>query len=394
MLIGFFLNLRANRLPVSVKEYLEFLACISEIAPNFCSKDIFYAMARLSLVKDEKHYDRFDQAFGSYFDGLDAVNQQALESVLPDSWFLDALLNNLSEDEKAKLEALPDFEALIEAFKKRLEEQHEKHQGGSKWIGTGGTSPFGFGGYNPMGIRTGGPGRHQRATKVWEKRQFANLSDEITLGTRQFQLALRQLRKMARGTEGEQLDLHETIDATAKQAGLLDIKMQKERRNQIKVLLFLDVGGSMDPYIHLCEKLFSAARSEFKFLTHYYFHNCIYETLWCNNPRESAKVEGFYDILNTYSKDYKIIFVGDASMSPYEIISAGASVEHWNAEAGEVWLRRLLEHFNQVVWLNPIDEKHWKMTQSIEIIQKIMSNRMYPLTLSGLDRAIHALLTR
>lgn len=395
MFSTFFSALRDARVPVSIKEWLHLMEAMDrEVAGR--DVDAFYHLSRAVLVKDEKHYDRFDQAFSKAFKGLEtaAGGDAVAQADLPEDWL--RLLNEkyLTDAEKAEIEAqwasLGGFDALMETLKQRLEEQKGRHEGGNRWIGTGGTSPFGHGGYNPEGVRIGGPGRHGRAVKVWEKREFRNLDDSVELGVRNIKVALRRLRRFARQGAAEELDIDGTIDGTARQ-GWLDIHMRPERRNGVKVLLFLDVGGSMDPYIRLCEELFSAARTEFKNLEFFYFHNCLYEGVWKDNRRRHNEQTSTWDVLNTYPADWRVLFIGDATMSPYEITMAGGAVEHWNEEAGAVWLKRATRHWDRVAWLNPAAEKHWGYTASVGLIRELVDDRMYPLTLDGLDRAMRDL---
>lgn len=389
MLVNFFYGLRKAEVPVSIKELLVLLEAMqSHLA--FGSIDDFYLLARTCLIKDEKYFDKFDRAFGAYFKDL-ASFDDIIEVLIPEDWLRAEFMKNLSDEEKAKIESLGGLDKLIEEFKKRLEEQKKRHAGGNKWIGTGGTSPFGHSGYNPEGIRVGGESRNKRATKVWEKRQFKNLDDSVELGTRNIKVALRKLRKFARSGAAEELDLDDTIRSTARNAGLLDIKMVPERHNAVKVLLFLDVGGSMDPYVRVCEELFSACKTEFKHLEYYYFHNFIYERVWRDNRRRHTESTPTFDVLHTYSSDYKVIFVGDASMAPYEISSQYGSVEHMNEEPGHVWMQRLTDTFDKVVWLNPTAEKYWNYTQTISMTQQLVDGHMYPLSLEGIDNAIRYL---
>lgn len=386
MLIDFFYSLRAAKVPVSVKELLVLIEAMSKHMA-FGSIDDFYLLARTCLVKDEKYYDRYDQAFGAYFNGIESISN-LLEMLIPEDWIRTEFAKQLSEQEKAKIQSLGGLEALIEQFKKRLQEQQERHEGGSKWIGTGGTSPFGNSGYHPEGIRVGGESRNKRATKVWDKRHFKNLDDNVELGTRNIKVALRKLRQFARTGADQELDLDETIRATADNAGLLDIKMVPERHNAAKVLLFFDVGGSMDPYVRVCEELFSACKTEFKHMEYFYFHNFIYDAVWQDNARRASEMIPLYQVLNTYSKDYNVVFVGDASMNPYEILSRYGSVEYMNEEPGATWMQRVTESFSKVVWLNPVEKHYWPYTQSIEIVQRLLQGRMYPMTLVGLGQAI------
>ncbi|BFM10940.1 VWA domain-containing protein [Simiduia litorea] len=386
MLLNFFSGLRAHKVPVSIKELLVLLEAMQHRLA-FGSIDDFYLLARTVLIKDEKYYDRFDKAFGAYFKGLESIDD-IFQALIPDDWIRSEFLKQLSDEEKAKIESMGGLEKLIEEFKKRLEEQQKRHQGGNKWIGTGGTSPFGNSGYNPEGIRVGGESRNKSAVKVWDKREFKNLDDDVELGTRNIKMALRKLRKFARTGAADQLDLPDTISSTARNAGFLDIKMVPERHNAVKVLLFLDVGGSMDPYIRLCEELFSACKTEFKHLEYFYFHNFIYERVWKDNTRRHQETTPLFDVLHKYSSDYRVIFIGDASMAPYEIASQYGSVEHMNDEPGYKWMERMTETYNKVIWLNPVSEKYWDYTQSIKMTHELVDGHMYPLTLEGLDKGI------
>jgi uncharacterized protein with von Willebrand factor type A (vWA) domain len=386
VLINFFQGLRDTGVPVTTKELLDLIEGLKRNIA-FADMDEFYYFSRTCMVKDEKYFDRFDRAFGLHFKELEALDD-IIEALIPDDWLRSEFLKNLSEEEKAQIESLGGLEKLIEEFKKRLEEQKERHQGGSKWIGTGGTSPFGQEGYHPEGIRVGPNGKNKKAAKVWEKRDFANLDDSVQLGTRNIKVAMRRLRKFARTGAADELDLDDTIRSTAKNAGLLDIKMVPERHNAVKVLLFLDVGGSMDPHVKVCEELFSAARTEFKHLEYFYFHNFIYESVWKNNVRRHNERTPTLDILHKYSHDYKVVFVGDASMSPYEIAQPGGSVEHWNEEPGEAWMRRLAGVYDKVAWLNPIPEDEWEYTQSVSMTRQLLEGHMYPLSLKGLEESM------
>jgi uncharacterized protein with von Willebrand factor type A (vWA) domain len=386
MLVQFFLSLRNAGVPVTIRELLDLLAGL-QARLAFVDVDEFYQLGRLCMVKDEKYYDRFDKAFGRYFIDLSSLDD-IIEAMIPDDWLRKEFLKQLSEEEKAKIESLGGLDKLIEEFKKRLEEQKGRHAGGNKWIGTGGTSPYGHSGYNPEGIRIGGESQNKKAIKVWERRDFKNLDDNVELGTRNIKVALRRLRKFARTGAADELDINDTISSTAKNGGMLDLKMVPERHNAVKVLLFFDVGGSMDPHIKVCEELFSAARSEFKHMEYYYFHNYIYESVWDNNMRRHAERIQMLDILHKYSSDYKVIFVGDASMSPYEIVQPGGSVEHWNEEAGEAWMRRLRETYDKVAWLNPVPPSDWSWTQSIKMVEQQLEGHMYPMTLGGLEQAM------
>ena len=386
MLIDFFYTLRKAEVPVTVKELLTLLEALKS-GVVFASVDDFYLLSRLCLVKDEKYFDRFDQAFGFYFKGLDDLKIFP-DDAIPSDWLRSEFFKDLSAEEKAAIEKLGGLDKLLDTLNERLKDQHERHAGGNKWIGTGGTSPFGHSGYNPEGIRIGGESRHKRAVKVWEKREFKNLDDSVELGTRNLKVALRKLRQFARTGSADELDLKGTIKSTAENAGLLDIKMVPERHNAAKVLLFLDIGGSMDPYIHLCEQLFSAARSEFKHLEYFYFHNCVYEHVWKDNRRRFDNKLSTLDVLNTYGSDYRVIFIGDAAMSPYELLSPYGSVEHMNEETGQVWLQRIIDTWGKAIWLNPVDAGYWKYTQTTDMISKQLAGHMYPLTLEGLENAI------
>tara|TARA_B110000967_G_C18874311_1_gene557344 strand:+ start:206 stop:1381 length:1176 start_codon:yes stop_codon:yes gene_type:complete len=389
MLINFFYTLKRANVPVSIKELLDLLSALEKNLA-FGSVDDFYLLARTCLVKDEKYYDRFDRAFGAYFKNLENIDD-IIEALIPEDWLRKEFEKHFSEEEKAKIESLGGLEKLIEEFKKRLEEQKERHQGGNKWIGTGGTSPFGHGGFNPEGIRVGGEGGQGSAVKVWEERQFADLDDSVQIGTRNIKVALRRLRKFAREGSADQLDLDDTIRSTARNAGLLDIKMVPERHNAVKVLIFFDIGGSMDPYVRLCEELFSAAKTEFKHLEYFYFHNCLYDYVWKDNHRRRDEQISTYDLLNKYTPDYKVIFVGDASMAPYEINSPGGSVEYHNEEPGSAWMQRMQQNFEHMIWLNPVQEQYWDYTPSILMLRQLVEGKMYPLTLAGLEKGMRLL---
>lgn len=356
----------------------------------FGSVDDFYLLSRTCLIKDEKFYDRFDKAFGAYFKNLENIDG-VIEALLPEDWLRKEFEKNFTDEEKAKVESLGGLEKIIEEFKKRLEEQKGRHQGGNKWIGTNGTSPFGHGGYNPEGIRIGGPGGKGSAIKVWDKRQFQDLDDSVQIGTRNIKIALRRLRKFAREGAADQLDLDDTIRSTARNAGLLDIKLVPERHNAVKVLIFFDVGGSMDPYVRLCEELFSAAKTEFKHLEYFYFHNCLYDYVWKNNRRRNEEKISTNEIINKYSTDYKVIFVGDASMAPYEITSSGGSIEYNNDESGAVWMQRMVSNYDKLIWVNPVQEKYWDYTPSILMLKEISEDNMFPLTLKGLESGMSKL---
>ena len=392
MLINFFMTLRQERLPVSFTELFALLDCLKH---NFAFGDIdeFYHVARLCLVKDEKHFDKFDRAFSKYFEQLDLIDDLSLYQI-PEQWLKKQFENSLSDEEKAQIEAMGGLEKLLEAFRKRMEEQEKRHQGGNKWIGTGGTSPFGAYGYNPEGIRIGqDEGRNNRAVKVWDRRNYRDLDDSVEIGTRNIKMALRRLRKFARTGADEELDMGDTISSTARNAGMLDIKMVPERRNAVKVLLFFDVGGSMDPHVRLCEELFSAAKTEFKHLKYFYFHNFLYDSVWTKSQRRHAETTSTFELINTYTKDYKVIFVGDATMAPYEITHAGGSIEHYNEEAGAVWCQRITDAFEHFVWLNPTPKEYWQHSYSIEIVKELVEDRMFPLSVKGLEEAM-ALLTK
>jgi len=386
MLINFFHGLRDSGVPVTTRELLDLMDGLEkQIA--FADMDDFYYFSRTCMVKDEKYFDRFDRAFGKHFSDLEALDD-VIEALIPDDWLRNEFMKSLSEEEKAKIESLGGLEKLIEEFKKRLEEQKGRHEGGNKWIGTGGTSPFGQQGYHPEGIRVGPNGRNNRAVKVWDKRDFKNLDDNVELGTRNIKIAMRRLRKFARTGAADELDLDDTISSTARNAGLLDLKMVPERHNAVKVLLFFDVGGSMNPHVKVCEELFSAARTEFKHLEYFYFHNFIYDSVWRDNARRYDAQTPLLDVMHKYSRDYKIVFVGDASMAPYEILYPGGSVEYMNDESGETWMRRLRETYEKVIWINPVPENHWQYTPSIDITRQLLGGKMYPLTLKGLEEGM------
>lgn len=389
MLIDFFLHLKAARLPVSIKEYLLLLEAMGKqvIGPSI---EEFYLLARAALVKDERLFDKFDKAFGAYFKGVQSI--PGIDVDLPLDWLKRKLQKEFTAEEKAAIEAMGGLDKLLERLRQLLEEQKARHEGGNRWIGTNGTSPFGNGGFNPEGIRVGGPSAGNRtAVKVWEQRAYRDYDDEVELGTRNIKVALRRLRRFAREGAEEELDLDDTISSTARNAGYLDIRMVPERHNTIKVLMLLDVGGTMDDHIKMTEELFSAARAEFKHLEFYYFHNCVYDYVWKNNRRRHAERFATWDILRKFNPDYRLILVGDATMSPYEILQPGGSVEYNNEEPGAVWLRRLVERFPKFAWLNPEPEGVWEYRQSIAVIKQIMNNRMYPVTLQGLERAMREL---
>ena len=389
MFVDFFLALKSAGIPVTLREYLTLLQGMEAGVADYRVED-FYFFSRSCLVKDERNLDRFDRVFGTCFKGLEFAADPLIAKI-PEEWLRKIAERILSADEMAKIKAMG-WEELMETLQKRLEEQNKRHQGGSKMIGTAGTSPFGAWGYNPEGVRIGqDEGRHGRAVKVWDQRLYKNLDDSVELGTRNIKIALRRLRRFAREGAASELDLPGTIRATAHNAGILDLKMVPERHNAVKVLILFDVGGSMDSHIRVCEELFSAVRSEFKHLEYRYFHNCLYERVWKDNRRRHAETLATWDLVHTYPADYKVIFVGDATMSPYEITYPGGSVEHWNEEPGTLWMRRVLDVYSHAVWLNPVPEPYWEGSPSIGILRQLMGGRMYPLTLGGLDRAMREL---
>ncbi len=392
MFLPFFENLRKSGIPVSLREYLTFLEGMKQGLATY-DVEAFYYLARASMVKDERNIDKFDRAFSTTFKGLEEIQiEQVLEAVdIPADWLAKMAEKHLSDEEKAEIEALGGFDKLMETLQERLKEQQQRHQGGSKWIGTAGTSPFGAYGYNPEGVRIGQKeSRNQSAVKVWDKREFRNLDDTVELGTRNIKVALKRLRRWAREGAADELDLDGTIRATAEH-GYLDVKTRPERHNAVKVLLFLDVGGSMDSHIKVVEELFSAARAEFKHLEYYYFHNCLYEGVWRDNLRRWDQQTPTHEVLRTYGPDYKCIFVGDASMSPYEIVYPGGANEHWNQEAGQVWLQRARDQWASNLWINPLPEKYWEYTHSVGMIREIFENRMVPMTLAGLEQGMREL---
>jgi uncharacterized protein with von Willebrand factor type A (vWA) domain len=388
VLIDFFLKLKSHKLPVSIKEYLTLLEAMQRkvIGP---SVDDFYYLSRTALVKDESNYDKFDRAFAEFWQGVETI--PGIEAQIPLEWLLKQVELTLSEEEKKQIEALGGWEKLMETLKQRLEEQKGRHQGGSKWIGTGGTSPFGAYGYNPEGVRIGQEkGRNRSAVKVWDQREYRNLDDAVELGTRNIKIALRRLRKFARQGAPDEFDLDTTITQTARKA-YLDIHMRPERRNAIKVLMLMDIGGTMDEHVKLAEELFSAAKTEFKHLEFFYFHNCLYDFVWKDNRRRHSERTRTWDLLHKYGHDYKVIFVGDATMSPYEILQPGGSIEYFNEEPGAAWIRRVTDIYSKCVWLNPEPEEIWSYRQSISIVKELMHGRMYPTTLEGLERAMKVL---
>ena len=391
MFISFFQLLRQIGIPVTVRELLDLLLAL-KYRLVFASIDDFYLLSRMILVKDEKYYDRFDRAFAAYYEGVEDIDD-VIRALIPEEWLEKGDLRGLTEEEKSQVEAIGDFDKLMELFKQRLKEQQGRHQGGPKWIGTGGMSPFGHGGHNPEGIRIGGEGGGGNAVKVWEKRAFKNLDEDSQLGSRDIQVALRRLRKFARTGAADELDLEDTIRATARDGGLLNVKMVPERHNAVKVLLFLDVGGSMDVHVKACEEMFSAARAEFKHLEYFYFHNFIYESVWKDNSRRFSDRIPLYDIFHKYNRDYKVIFVGDAAMSEYEVLKRGGSVEHQNKEPGAVWMQRLIDAYDKIAWINPLAEARWENTRTISLIRDLVGGHMYPLSVHGLEDGMKYLST-
>lgn len=390
MFIDFFYLLRSDGIKVTLHEYLALLEAVKKGLANY-NIDDFYALSRSILIKHENQLDRFDQLFGQYFQGLEAIPKDFFDNI-PDEWLRKNFVNQLSEEEKAMIEAMGGMDKLMERFKELMKEQKERHEGGNKWIGTGGTSPFGAYGYNPEGFRIGQEGsRNRRAVKVWDKRNFADLDDSVELDTRNMKMVLKRLRELTREGSEEELDLDGTIRKTSENAGMLDIKMQATKKNRVKVLMLMDIGGSMDDHVELCSRLFSAARYQFKHLEFYYFHNCLYESVWKDNTMRFDDKIPTWEILNKYNKDYKLIFVGDAAMSPYEVVAEGGSVEHYNPEAGVIWLERMKEQFPNFIWINPNPEYSWDYFQSTQIIQEIMEHRMFPMTLNGLQKGMKAL---
>jgi uncharacterized protein len=391
MFIDFFFKVKQAKIPATIREWLMLVEAMEKNLVMY-NIDDFYYLSRACLVKDEKYFDRFDRVFGTFYKGIEDVTQGLFEADVPDEWLAKQAELLLSDEDKAAIEAMGGWEKVMEELKKRLEEQKGEHSGGNKWIGTGGTSPFGTGGYNPEGVAIGQKKRRQgKALKVWDQREYKNYDDSLQLGIRNVQLALRRLREFARTGLDEEFDLASTIDRTAKNAGMLDIVMRPERTNRVKVLMFFDVGGSMDDHIRVCEELFSASRNEFKHLDFYYFHNCVYEYLWKDNRRRHDVRAETYEVINKYQTEYKVIFVGDAFMSPYEVTYKGGSVEHWNEEAGATWLQRMLDQWPDAIWLNPRPETRWDHTPSTAVIKELMTNRMYPLSVDGLDRGLKAL---
>lgn len=390
MFLDFFLLLKNNKIPVTIGEYLDLLKALDNEVIDY-SVDDFYFLSRSILVKNEEHLDLFDQLFGAYFKGIETIPTEDFMDI-PEEWLRKNSERFMTEEDMAKIKAMGGLDKLLERVKELMKEQKERHQGGSKWIGTGGTSPFGAYGYNPEGIRIGqDSSRHRRAVKVWDKRTFKNLRDDVELDTRNMKMALKKLRILTREGSNEELDLDQTITNTSKNAGILDLAMVPTKKNSVKILLLLDIGGSMDDHVELCSQLFSAAKYEFKHLEFFYFHNCIYEFLWKDNIRRWNEKISTYDVLNTFNSDYKVIIVGDASMSPYEILFKNGAVEHYNEEAGKIWLDRFTQHFKSVVWLNPIEQSEWQFTQSIGIVQDIVKDNMFPLTINGIEVAVESL---
>ena len=390
MFVEFFLALKEARIPVTLREFLVLLEAMERKVVSF-NVDEFYFLSRSSLVKDERNLDKFDQVFGSCFEGLE-FGQDLFETGIPEDWLQKLAERVMTTEEMAEIKSLGGWKKLMETLRERLAEQNKRHQGGSKMIGTGGTSPFGAYGYNPEGVRIGqNESRHGKAVKVWDERLFKNLDDTVEIGTRNIKVALRRLRQFAREGAESELDLPDTIRSTAHNGGILDIRMVPERHNSVKIVLLLDIGGSMDYHVKNCEELFSAARSEFKHLEYFYFHNCIYDRVWKDNRRRKNEILSTWELLHTYPADYRLIFVGDATMSPYEIIYPGGSVEHWNDDPGSLWMERVLSVYSRVAWLNPVEEKYWRGTPSIKLLSQLMGGRMYPLNLDGLDRAMRNL---
>ena len=383
MFISLFNTLKATGVPCSLRELLDLIGAVDKRLA-FANMEDFYYLSRAILVKDEKHYDKFDRAFDIYFKGIESIDD-ILEMLIPEDWLKAEFEKYLTEEELAEIDSLGGLEKLLEEFKNRMQEQEEKHEGGNKWVGTEGTSPFGNDGDHPEGIRVGGEGKKGKAVKVWEARDFKNLDDNVELGTRNIKVALRRLRKLIRDSAEEEFDLDGTISSTAKKAGMLDIRYQPEKRNAVKVLAFFDVGGSMDPHIKICEELFSACKTEFKNLEYFYFHNFLYESIWKDNRRRQNERIMTEDLLHKYSADYKIIFIGDATMAPYEITNPGGSIEHWNEEAGALWMKRMVEFYDKVIWLNPVPSDHWEYSASVELTRSLIEDNMFPLTIRGLE---------
>ncbi len=386
MLINFFECLKQNKVPVSITELLDLLNALDNHLV-FADTESFYYLSRCCMVKDERNFDKFDRAYKAFFDGLESM-EGLVEAFIPEDWLQSEFLKQLTDEQKEQAKTMGGLKELIEEFKKRLEEQQKRHEGGSKWVGTGGTSPFGNSGYNPEGIRVGGTGGGKTAVKVWEQRQYKNLDADQTISARNIQMALRRLRKFARTGAEDNLDIDDTIRSTAKNAGLLDIKMVPERRNAVKVLMFFDVGGSMDYHVKVAQELFNAVRTEFKHLKYYYFHNFIYDSVWTDDKLRYNEKISVYELINRYSRDYKVIFVGDAAMSPYEVVQPGGGIDHWNDESGETWMQRILNTYEKVAWINPEPEDSWKYTQSTKMIKDMMDDNMFPLTVDGLEKGM------
>ena len=383
MLINLFNTLKDTGVPCTLRELLDLLTALDKRL-IFANTDEFYFLSRAILVKDEKNYDKFDRAFDIYFKGLETLDD-VIQALIPDEWLRKEFEKFLTPEELEKIKSMGGLEKLLDEFKKRLEEQKERHEGGDKWVGTGGTSPYGNSGMNPEGIRVDGEGKEGKAVKVWQKRDFKNLDDSIELGTRNIKIALRRLRKFVRESHNEEFDLDGTVKSTAKNAGLLDIKMVPEKANAVKVIVLFDVGGSMDPHVKICEELFSACKTEFKNLEYFYFHNFIYETVWKDNSRRHNERIETTELFQKYSQDYKIIFIGDATMAPYEITNAGGSIEHWNEEPGSLWMKKFYSNFEKLIWLNPVPQDHWDYSASIELSRTLIDDQMYPLTIKGLE---------
>ena len=390
MFLKLFGSIRNNGVPVTLREYLDLLEGLSKGLCDSNKIEDFYNFSKLCLVKDEKNYDKFDKAFNSFYEeNKNIINQ--VEKKIPESWVLNELKKIFSNKEKDKVSNDKDWKDILKEFEKRLKEQKKRHQGGNKWVGTNGTSMYGNSGYNPQGIRVGGKSLNKNAIKVWEKRNYRDLDDKVTINTRNIKMALRRLRKYTREGEKEEFDMENTISSTAKNAGLLDIRFRAEKKNSVRVLLLIDIGGSMDAHVKICEELFSAARTEFKHMEYFYFHNCLYDTVWKDNSRRYNEHIQTWDLLHTYPSDYKVIFVGDAEMSPYEITYPGGSVEYWNEESGETWINRMLNVYENAIWLNPIPERYWDRITSASIMKQLFSDRMFPLTIEGIDQAMREL---
>jgi len=386
MFISLFNTLKSTGVPCTLRELLDLIGAVDKKLA-FANMEDFYYLSRATLVKDEKHYDKFDRAFDIYFKGIESIDD-ILEMLIPEDWLKAEFEKYLTDEELEKINSLGGLEKLLEEFKKRMQEQEDRHEGGNKWVGTEGTSPFGNEGDNPEGIRVGGEGKKGKAVKVWEARDFKNLDDNVELGTRNIKVALRRLRKLIRDSAEEEFDLDNTISSTARKAGMLDIRYQPEKRNAVKVLAFFDVGGSMDPHIKICEELFSACKTEFKNLEYFYFHNFLYESIWKDNRRRQNERIMTEDVMHKYSADYRIIFVGDATMAPYEITNPGGSIEHWNEEAGALWMKRMVGVYDKVIWLNPVPSDHWEYSASVELTRSLVEDNMFPLTIRGLEESM------